>query len=364
MLINIPALALSAHGGTQILVDFANCAASRGHSVRFIIPKGKIGKKYSLANNITICEVPICFKNKYLTYILFIMILPIYLRKGVVVANFFITYIPSALSSILFRTRLVYFVQGIESLYGGFWGGLLNIICTATYKSSRIVAANPYLERELARRGASLLGAISIGPTDVFYAPPISRFGDKTYEVICFPRREPWKGFDRLQRILALYQSTFGKLRVLAVSQDQDLLKSMEQRGYDAFRPTCQAELIGAFDRSKLVLFTSHYDGFGLPPLEGMARGLPAVVYECGGPGLYMQDGHNGFLIANDADERALSCIHDLSSNSAMWEKMSESALRTARGFSISRAMNELVDIVEGPNHSRNHGASPIPRVR
>ena len=44
--------------------------------------------------------------------------------------------------------------------------------------------------------------------------------------------------------------------------------------------PANDKELINIIDQSKLMFFTSDYEGLGLPPLECMLRGVPTVTYK------------------------------------------------------------------------------------
>jgi glycosyltransferase involved in cell wall biosynthesis len=342
----IPQIALSAHGGTRITVEFANFAASQGHDVELLIPKGKVRKNYVLHPRVVLREFPFVTGWKYLDYLIFLVFCPLLMRRGILVANFFVTYFPVRFASFLFGAPFVYFVQDIESVYTGAIGRILNRACEWTYRSSRIIAANEYLAARLRERGTRLLGTIHIGPTADFYQPPLPDSDGKDADIVCFPRHEPRKGLDRLERILAQYEQVHGRIRVLGLSQDPEMLQRFAAKGYMVARPGSDHELIAGFDRARILLFTSYKDGFGLPPLEGMARGLPAVVYECGGPALYMQDGINGFLIADGYDARALHALHALLHDPVLLSRQRDEALKTAGRFSLDSGLAQMLAIV------------------
>jgi glycosyltransferase involved in cell wall biosynthesis len=342
MTIIIPVIALSAHGGTGVLVEFANHAARRGHKVRIIYPRGKISSRHSFEPGVELVPLPISTGSKHLDYLLFLLVCPWYFRGGLVVANFFVTYYPVRIARALFGIEHIYFVQDIESVYTRWVGKLLNFACEQTYKDRRIVTANSFLAGQIRQRGTAPFGSICIGASQRFHATEIPRKA-KAYDVICFPRHEPRKGGKRLERVLQLYRESHGPISVLAVSQDDAMLGRFMALGCVSCKPSGEQELVAAFDGARIILFTSYHDGFGLPPLEGMTRGLPAVVYKCGGPSLYLRSGENGFEISDGDDEGAVKAIRSLLSDETCYARMSAAALATGRQFSLTKAIDELL---------------------
>lgn len=360
--IEIPLIALSQHGGVRVLVEFANFAAAAGYSVRISIPKGRVGKKYDLHPNVEIFEADISFKSKYLTYFTYLAALPFILEGKSVIANFFVTFFPALLGNILFRKSFLYFVQDIESKYNGPLGKILNAFCEMSYRSSKIVAANSYLAKEIRSRGRSVLAQIDLGVSPSFLTQENCLEGRK-FDLIVFPRHEPWKGLDRLIRILDLYRQRYGVINVLAVGQNPDSLVRLEMMGFVCERPVDERALVRAFDRARVTLFTSHREGFGLPPLEGMARGLPAVVFECGGPSAYMRDGSNGYVIDGDDESSAVDWIHRLLTDDALYRSASDNARMTAAHHTNQGAFRALLALaVEQSGLVDRHQAPQIDR--
>lgn len=343
--IEIPIIALSPHGGTRVLVEFANFAAAAGHSVRISLPRGRIGKSYEIHPMVEVSEFSFRTGLKVLDYAIFLAVLPFILRGKVVVANFFVTYFPVAFAQLVFRRRFVYFVQDIESKYKSICGRILNILCEITYRSQRIVTANAYLGRMIRLRGGLPLSEVNLGVSEGFLNLP-NETPMKDIDLVVFPRHEPWKGLDRLVRVLKLYREQHGELTVLCLGQNSASLDVLGRMGFTCERPTDENALIRGFDRASVLLFTSYHEGFGLPPLEGMARALPAVVFESGGPSAYMQDGVNGFLIPPDDEQRAVECIHRLLSDSDLYRRVSMQARATAERHSMKAAVRALLAVV------------------
>ncbi|HEV2674609.1 MAG TPA: glycosyltransferase family 4 protein [Aliidongia sp.] len=340
--IEIPVIALSQHGGTRILVEFANYAATAGYSVRISLPKGRIGKKYEFHPDLDISEIRFPLDNKYLNYFLFLILAPFFMRGRVLIANFFVTLFPVLLTKHIFGKNYLYFVQDIESKYSGIFGKVLNALCEWSYRSRFIVAANTYLAKELAVRRRAVFSQINLGVSRSFLEFE-SRVGGKEFDLIVFPRHEPWKGLDRLVRVLDLYRQRYGAIKILAVGQNPESLARLQAMGFTCERPADEHALIRAFDRARATLFTSHREGFGLPPLEGMARGLPAIVFECGGPSAYMLNGSNGFVIERNDESAAVERIRQLLLDDELARTMSENARETAARHTSEAAFGALL---------------------
>ncbi|MBO0181086.1 hypothetical protein, partial [Vibrio parahaemolyticus] len=80
-------------------------------------------------------------------------------------------------------------------------------------------------------------------------------------------RREEWKRPHLLKDILLVLKDKYNfKPSVLAVSQDRLLLEEYSEFLNASISPKDDSELIESIDSSRLLLFTSSKEGFGLPP--------------------------------------------------------------------------------------------------
>jgi glycosyltransferase involved in cell wall biosynthesis len=243
------------------------------------------------------------------------------------------------LVALLKRLPYLYFVQDIESKYPLPSGLILNLLCNWTYRDRRIVAANAHLENRLLAEFGTTSRHISVGPGGIFYETPVN--GQKKYDVIYFLRGEPWKGLDRFKRFLALAR---GRLSCLCVSQDEKLSSIS---GDDAVfrKPRDDRELVECIDSARVLLLTSYEEGFALPPLEGMARGLPAVLYRCGGPDQYIVNGSNALYIQNESE--AVRVIEALVNDSERFERMSHAAIATAEKYKMDNSLKLMAEFIE-----------------
>jgi len=90
-------------------------------------------------------------------------------------------------------------------------------------------------------------------------------------------------------------------------------------------------------DSARILLLTSYREGFSLPPLEGMARGLPAVLFRCGGPDQYIIDGRNGIYV--ESEEKAAEAVEELVRDAKIYDLMHREALITADQYRMDKSL-------------------------
>lgn len=335
LLVRIPLINLSSHGGVRILVELANTFSRAGWRVEVLHPPRRNNTVYQLDEAVVVREIGIKIGIKLLDYVVFLLLLPFYLRGGVTVANFFVTYLPSRLGTFIWGTPLLYFVQGIEFWYGG----IFDYICKLSYRSDRIIAANPYIRDDLKGRGYKVLDTIHIGPSEAFYQSAATS-SSKAYQLMVMPRLEPWKRMDRFQEISEIL-GEIPKSSILCVGQDEEILTHLAKRGFTTCKPKNDTELLACYDQSQIFLLTSDREGFGLPPLEAMARGVPVVSFKCGGPDLYIKDNENSFLVDNV--QNAADRIRLLLADASEHERLAINAKETAFHFRLSDGLSKFV---------------------
>lgn len=341
----IPLINLSNHGGVRILIELANYLADNNCDVEIIVPNYDYQSVYKINNsNIKIKKIGPAIKNKKLRYLIFLIILPFKLKSNAfVIANFFPTYFPSIAWSFLKKGKVVYFIQDIESKYAGLIGTFVNKFCNFTYTrhlSDVKITANIHLKKLVEGFSKTNISTINIGLSNSFVTRPFVP-ENKKYDIIFFLRREEWKRPHLLKDILLVLKDKYNfKPSVLAVSQDRLLLEEYSEFLNASISPKDDSELIESIDSSRLLLFTSSKEGFGLPPLECMSRGLPAIIFECGGPNIYAEHEQNAFIV-NDkivAADYIFTILHD----AGLYNKISVAAKETAISFSNEKGFSEF----------------------
>jgi glycosyltransferase involved in cell wall biosynthesis len=332
-----PILNISWHGGTRVLIQVANFLAEQGHEVSFVVSRRRAVSPFKWRDDVNIRHLGIYTGWKPLDYTVFLVLLPFALpRHALLIASFFVTYFPVRFAAALRGNRYIYFVQDIESKYSSFVGRLLNATCNLTYRDGHIIAANSYLRRRLLDEHGCRCDSIEIGPAEIFYTQPLPS-GPKRYDVVYFLRRESWKGSDRFREFLEL---SSGRFLCLCVSQDEALFAGIAGPGVTCVKPSGDEQLIECIDSARVLFLTSYREGFALPPLECMARGVPSILFRCGGPDLYIQDGVNAIYVATAAE--ACDALDALRADEDRYRSMSANAIETGATYRMEAALRQF----------------------
>jgi glycosyltransferase involved in cell wall biosynthesis len=103
-------------------------------------------------------------------------------------------------------------------------------------------------------------------------------------------------------------------------------------------------ELRALLEGALCVAFPSITEGFGLPPLEGMTVGCPAVLAPCGA--LPEIGGEAAIFAAPDDPGQWVSAIRKLASDPHIWERYSLAGRQRSGLFSWERAGEKLVEAI------------------
>ncbi|MEN9594661.1 MAG: hypothetical protein RLY23_1144 [Actinomycetota bacterium] len=106
---------------------------------------------------------------------------------------------------------------------------------------------------------------------------------------------------------------------------------------------------VGADTRANLLAgasvfaYPSLYEGFGFPPLEAMATGVPVVASSVGSLPEVLGDG--ACFVAADEPEALASALAQLLSDSAMRERLIQRGLVISKGYSWSKTADALISL-------------------
>jgi glycosyltransferase involved in cell wall biosynthesis len=109
--------------------------------------------------------------------------------------------------------------------------------------------------------------------------------------------------------------------------------------------PAAEEELRNAYHAADILLFPSHYEGFGFPVLEAMASGLPAVTSGAGG--LTEVAGDAAVIVPGRESKPYVEEIKKLSQDTEWREELIKRGRERAQRFTWSRAAIDTARVYE-----------------
>jgi glycosyltransferase involved in cell wall biosynthesis len=253
----------------------------------------------------------------------------------------------------LLGLRSWYFSVGgpVELLDGGVWGENPHF--------ARLGAPDPVVERRLleAVGAADLVVTMGSGARDFLRARGVATAievvpggilpeagGPAThdrYDVLLVARLVPIKQVDRFVRLVRCLADRRPGVRA-AIVGDGPLRAELERQArelglesqltFAGFQPDVTPWL----RQSRVFVLTSRSEGLALSLMEAMTHGVPAVVPDVGDLGDLVEEGVNGFLVA-DAEPAAMADrVLTILASADAWRGFSERARRSAEGYSVA----------------------------
>lgn len=116
--------------------------------------------------------------------------------------------------------------------------------------------------------------------------------------------------------------------------------------GVDLLGPVSEAELERLYRRARFVATPSFAEGFGYPPLEAMARGVPVVCST--GSALDETVGDAAIRVAPEDQRGWTEALTALDSDSALRARLIEAGLRNARRFTWAQSAAAHLELFGG----------------
>lgn len=151
-----------------------------------------------------------------------------------------------------------------------------------------------------------------------------------------------YKGNSDLMEALNLLHDQIPDLELLAVSSkarifNKVLSETPPSFDYTFYERPSDDLLAGLYSSADVFAFSSHVEGFGLPPLEAMACGCPVVTTDCLGVRDFVVDGDNSFMIDPKKPQLMAETIKNVLNNPDISSKFQENGLKTAAKFTWSK---------------------------
>lgn len=320
-------------GGLKLLLEQMRQLKQRGHNI-IVLFRGNKGESVipEWSNLIVDKEILVPINQSYVNYI-----------QGcdIVVAGWF-EQLPELAQS---KVPVLYLEQGHEFLFGEF-------VNTANYLKIRqylrhcysqpcaIAAVSPLISKLLYVRYNRNAPVLTNGIDTDFYHPAEPP-NDNIILLVGNPNLR-FKGFDVALRALENLWRAGYRFKVNWISQVYPQIHGEISYPINFNIMPSQEELALFYRKADVFLFTSWYEGFGMPPLEAMASGVPVVATQCGGIEVYAQPGFNS-LLADPGDNQSLAgALAYLLEDEQARKLLSIRGRKTALQFQWSNVIQQL----------------------
>ena len=161
------------------------------------------------------------------------------------------------------------------------------------------------------------------------------------------------KGLDYLVSILEQVQKKIQGVRCSVVGDGagkSDLETEIERRRLQEciHLEGSTTDVAQYYKRSKILINTSRWEGFGLVITEALANSVPVVAFSTNGPSEIIRDGQDGFLVDCFDVNMFADKIWMLLKNSQLRAQMSNNAAIRARDFSLATIRAQWMELLKG----------------
>lgn len=157
--------------------------------------------------------------------------------------------------------------------------------------------------------------------------------------------RRPRKGWDDFITAIGQVYGKHPDLRLVLVSKDPGSLDTPVP--YDLYERPSWDTLLGLYRSCHLFVASSWWEGFGRPPLEAMAFGLPVVMTDSRGVREYARPEVNCLLTPIQDPPALAEAIDRALSDSDLARRLGAAGRETALEFTWERAVNRFIEILE-----------------
>ena len=232
--------------------------------------------------------------------------------------------------------RTAYFLQDYEGWFGG---APVEVVAQTYDLVPQMTAISTWLSDEIARRHGHRPAVVPMsGDPEVFY-PRGDRTSVGPVRVVAMLRYEERRGFRHLLPALRAV-SRHPEAEIVLFGAHRFEEEDFPHRHVGLLSRDGVARLLST---AHIVVDPSLFQGFGLVGLEAMASGAACVLTDSGGVMEYARHDDNA-LVVPPGDEQALAtALLRLVGDRPLRERLAQSGLRTARGFTWKRSAEAFI---------------------
>ena len=178
-----------------------------------------------------------------------------------------------------------------------------------------------------------------------------NKFTLKKPYLFCLANPKPHKNLSGLIDIFSLIKETYKDDLYLIIGSRSS--ESLERKIAESPHSACikridyfeDNELDAIYANTSVFVYTSYFEGFGLPPLEAFARGIPVVSSDRAS--LPEVVGEAGILCDPDDKQAFAEHVASLLQDGDKYVELSKRGLEQSKKFSYSKYAHEIMDTFE-----------------
>lgn len=322
-------------GGLKVLLRQMKLLKDRGHSITGILQGSYTGSIFPETNKVEIDKEIIIGSNEKLEN---------YLKDYDVIVTGFVNDWMNIQDN---KLPVILFEQGYETLFGEYKAQNPNIershklYFDSIYRNrdSLIVTVSSVLADILYYRYGRICDVIPNGIDTSIYYPMKKADSSATKILLIGSPYLDFKGFDLAVKVIKKLRELFYSLEITWICQERPYYEIPFNINY-IVNPT-EELLAKTIRENDILLSTSWYESFALPPLEAMASGTAVVAADSGGIRTYGRHGYNCLLVEPGDVNGLLTALISLILDVSKLNNLISNGLKTAKEFSIENMITK-----------------------
>ena len=351
--IRFPLEGFNLSGGIRVITQIASGLAARGHTVTLVVPDYQSVTEFALYPMLRLEIIPTGRRGvlRKIEYVLKLTRLALQdCDLCVATSSRTPLYILLSLPQNRNRPKLAYLIQHYEVLSHAEQTArpwpvrkALALLIRFGYRLPfRQVAVSGWIREQIGRPDCAV---IPNGVDTAAFTPAILPRVSAPFVLGVIESAAPWKGYALfLEAVNSLSEKEKSEIAVRIASRDAVGLP--EGIAAERFRPQSDGAMAEFYRGCDGFVFTSEIEGFGLPPLEAMACGVPVLTTDCGGVREYAND--QNAMIVPPKDAAALTdAIRRLINDANLRAKLRAAGLQTAQRYSLDAMLSAHIRWIE-----------------